>query len=62
MASEKTSKQFNVILITIVLILIMVFCICLWLFFDHKEKVIYQVENGGNIFLFLLQMIMELLI
>ena len=51
MASEKTSKQFNVILITIVLILIMVFCVCLWLFFDHKEKVIYQVENGGNIFL-----------
>ena len=49
MASEKTSKQFNVILITIVLILIMVFCICLWLFFDHKEKVIYQVENGGII-------------
>ena len=51
MASEKTSKQFNVIIVAIVLILIVVFSLCLWLFFEHKEKVIYQVENGGNVFL-----------
>ena len=44
MVSEKTSKQFNIILVLIVLILIFVFSLCLWLFFDHKEKVIYQVS------------------
>ena len=51
MVSEKTSKQFNIILVLIVLILVLVFVLCLWLFYDHKEKVIYQVENGGNVFL-----------
>ena len=51
MVSEKTSKQFNIILVLIVIILIVVFSVCLWLFFDYRKKVIYQVENGGNVFL-----------
>lgn len=51
MVSENTSKQFNVIMVVIVLILIVVFSLCIWLFFEHKDKVVFQVENGGNVFL-----------
>ena len=51
MAREKASKQFFIILFIIICILIFIFCLCLWLFFNKREKVLYQEEKGGTVLL-----------